>query len=72
MRRTVEVGAGDGDVVERVEGVGFGNKDGSILNKRRGRRFPIICLPLISVVCQPRFPVFAKPREVGAGETDTG
>ena len=64
MRRTVEVGAGDGDVVERVEGVGFGNKDGSILNKRRGRRFPIICQPLISVVCQSC--------EAGAGEANAG
>ena len=40
MGRTVEGGAGDRFVAERVEGVGFGNKDGSILNKRRGRRTP--------------------------------
>ena len=40
MGRTVEEGAGDRFVVEGVEGVGFGNKDGSFLNKRRGRRTP--------------------------------
>ena len=63
MGGTVEVGAGDRFVVESVEGVGLGNKDGSFLNKRRGRRFPIICQPRISVVCQPC--------EAGAGKTDT-
>ena len=80
MGRTVEEGAGDGGVAERVEGMGFRDKDGSVLNKRRGRRtprsrpfgrplrgrgiLPIICQPLISVVCQPG--------EAGAGEADTG
>ena len=53
---TVEGGAGDGGVVERVVGMGFGNKDGSFLNKRRGRRFPIA----------------GQPREAGAGESNTG
>ena len=61
---TVEVGVGDRFVVEGVEGVGFGDKEGSFLNKRRGRRFPIICQPLISVVCQSC--------EAGAGEADAG
>ena len=40
MGRTVEVGAGDRFVIEGVVGAGLGNKDGSSLNKRRGRRTP--------------------------------
>ena len=67
MGRTVEEGAGDGDVVEGVEGTGLGNKDGSFLNKRRGRRTPRsrpFGRPLRG---RGILPIFANPREAGAG-----
>jgi len=38
--RAVTIGSRDGDVAEGIKCVGFGDKDVSVLNKRRGRHFP--------------------------------
>ena len=72
MGRTVEGGAGDRFVVEGVVGAGLGNKDGSILSKRKGFRTPRsrpFGRPLRG---RGILPIFANPREAGAGETDAG